>query len=1006
MAANTSTKVRKNSIANPSVGGSGGVGSANARPRASTISHLESSLFPAGNQSAKGSGSSASHGADVNQIAHGSSTRAVNATNPLIPTRLLTQGLALTLGGLRTAPPRADGFTFDQYFGQNSTINPAQLHVDEAIKSAPAPFMHQFAGGLPTSTSTMDDDEGFDWMRGFSSQMNFGTGYDHAIGEGSPSVMSAVSHVGFGDASMDARKASVQSIGFGWQTGSNPQPLCNVTPFALEDGMSSFPGFIHPSEVMSPKHLNGHFAALETIYPTTSHVSSFSPTSALNTQGVQAPFNHLPTFSSEVSSDSSGSINGASRHSSATSVSSCAITDTTRQALLLNLQPSLLGRKTSQPHLSSPLSPQLGQGQVSLPSTGDLQRYVNAYITYFHPHLPFLHIPTLSFDSPVYTASIRHVNGFPGFGEASLIGGGGCLILAMAAIGALYEFERATSKELFDNARWLIRIYLEERRNTPTTTADGGAAQDTPLWLVQAMLLNVIYGHNCGDKLSSDIASTHCAALVSLARAADLTKPLPDGRSPASHRDNYVSSSGDVHMSGDLEYHDAWTGAQSYAENEADWHRWIDMEERKRTLFAIFHLSSLLVSAYNHAPALMNSEVQLDLPCDEDLWSAESARIWTCAGGAFGANQKAIPFANALSNLLEADLRLQQGQQYARSSFGYEIPIASSPLSDMRPSTFGCLVLINALHNYIWETRQRHSGRQWTTQQTDAMHAHIEPALRAWQAAWAANPAHRLERPNPYGPLSADSIPLLDLAYVRLFVNLGQSKEAFWQRDFDAMAEELARGSEIVQHAESNNDDSDRDTGSASSKSSKDSHTNPNQDETPSMRHAREQQKLKTKREHHLRKAAHYAADSLSMSDKLGVTFADFTSRELPVQSAMCAFDCAQVLAEWIATVQERVGRYLGIVGRDDIDYGQVPAIMLLQDEDCKLLEKIASILQKAEEKMAHGNGVAVSSLASLSNAGYGSKVLVVTAYMLERAAVWPGWFLPTSTTESPANSW
>jgi len=838
----------------------------------------------------------------------------------------------------------------------------------------------------------MDEEDGFDWMRGFNAQLNFGSTYEHAIGESSPSVMSAISHAGFGDGSIDARKASVQSIGFGWQTGPIAQPLSMVTPFVLEDGLSHFPGFMHTAETMSPKNLNTHLPSLETLYPTPPHIpSTASPISMLNALSVHGHLAH-PPFSSEGSSDSSDSGNGASRHSSATSVSSCCVTDLTRQALLLNLQPSVTGRKTSQPHLNSSLSSQVGSMTVSLPSTADLQRYINAYITYFHPHVPFLHLPTLSFDSPVYTASIRHVDGLPGFGEPSLIGGGGCLILAMAAIGAVYEFERVVSKELFDSARWLIRVYLEERRNIPSSRSLGNVSQDTPLWLIQAMILNVIYGHNCGDKVSSDIASTHCAALVSLARAANLIKPSLDTIPLPPHGEYIVSSNGDVHMTGDLDYQEIWTGVQSFADNEAEWHRWIDMEERKRTLFAIFHMSSLLVSAYNHAPALMNSEIQLDLPCDEDLWSADSASAWNGAGGAFAASQKAIPFVNALGNLLGADLRMQQGQHYVQP-FGYGMAIAEAPLSDLRPSTFGCLVLINALHNYIWETRQRHSGRQWTTQQTDAMHAHIEPALRAWQAAWAANPAHSLERPNPFGPLSADSIPLLDLAYVRLFVNLGQSKEAFWQRDFDAMAEELARGTDILQNSDHVQDDSD--SAGTSGKSPQGNGyglRSPTQDETPGMRRVREQQKLKTKREHYLRKAAHYAADSLSMSDKLGVTFADFTSRELPFQSAMCAFDCAQVLAEWVATVQERVGHYLGIVGKDDIDYGQVPAIMLLQDEDCKLLEKIASILKKAEEKIAFSSGTTSSSPPpSLAHTGYGSKVLLVTAYMLERGAVWPG---------------
>lgn len=246
---------------------------------------------------------------------------------------------------------------------------------------------------------------------------------------------------------------------------------------------------------------------------------------------------------------------------------------------------------------------------------------------------------------------------------------------------------------------------------------------------------------------------------------------------------------------------------------------------------------------------------------------------------------------------------------------------------------------------------------------------------------------------------------------MRLFVNLSRSKEKFWQRDFDGMAEELSRGSEIIQHAEhspdSNVDSSDPSENSASSSVFVDSP--PTSTSSPQFKAGRmpsnaSQQAANlgvssSKRERHLRKAAFYAADSLSMSDKLGVTFADFTSRELPLQSAMCTFDCAQVLAEWVTTVQERVGRYLGILGKDDIDLGQVPGIMLLEEEDCKLLTKIQEVLQSAEIKMncaLAGMGPAAQlnaaqRLPTTENSGYGSKILRVTAYMLDKAAVWPG---------------
>jgi hypothetical protein len=330
----------------------------------------------------------------------------------------------------------------------------------------------------------------------------------------------------------------------------------------------------------------------------------------------------------------------------------------------------------------------------------------------------------------------------------------------------------------------------------------------------------------------------------------------------------------------------------------------------------------------------------------------------------------------------------------------------------LKPSTFGCLILINALHNYIWETRQRHHNKVWTNEETEMMHRHIEPALKGWQAAWSSNPNHSLERPNPFGtgPLSADAIPLLDLAYVRLFVNLSRSKEKFWQRDWDGMAEELARGCEIVQHAEhspeSNAESNTTDPSDNSLSNSVFVESPATQCSSPEFAAtmfpstaqpgSQVSSRSTSRREKHLRKAAFYAADSLAMSDKLGVTFADFTSRELPIQSAMCAFDCAQVLAEWVATLQDRVGRYLGILGQDDVDLSQVPAIVLLEDEDVKLLGKIQEVLVSVEMKMnldmVNGNVSTVTArLPTGEHGGYGSKILRVTAYILDKAAVWPG---------------
>ena len=1027
-AATASGRVRKNSTVNNTGGATGG---SSMRPRANTISHVDNAtlgMLAAANSSAakhaRGTHLGHSQHPSLNGFAgpgsyefRGMSTSNGHHGNPHGLPKISTQGLNIDIGGgLRTAPPFGDwNASFDMgdmLYGPGNTINPAHLHFTDSTQHSltydtpTSPFQQAFSG-IPPAQASLDDDGNFDWMHGFEAQMSFDNANEHALAGSSPSAISTGSRSGISEVMLDGSNNNGQTSE-AWQDSILSQAPMSVLDIS---GFSELPG------PLSSASLQDQFGGPE---------QYFSPGMPMNySRGLAVQYVHQPmNRCADTPTNSAASVSSSNRQSSVTSVSTDSITEATRQALLASLSnPLKTGqnhRKFPHPAASSPLSPGFSARlrNVSLPSTYDLQRYVSAYIQYFHPHLPFLHIPSLSFDSPAYTSHIRSPNGNTSFQDSSIAGGGGCLVLAMAAIGAFYEFDNAASKELFELAKKMIKIYLEERRKADMAAVVNGPkgsnenlTHNTPIWLVQAMLLNVIYGHNCGDKTSAENAATHCAALVSLARAAELTTPyIPGGSPKASFTQQCAPAlvSEDVRMG-----EDGWI-PQNGSEAHDEWHTWKLAEERRRTLYAVFILSSVLVSAYNHAPALTNSEIRLDLPCDEDIWAADSPDAWYALGGNIVTEHRATPFAAALSSLLTASQRhhrhphqIPQIPQIYGSPSGLDLP----PV-DFQPSTFGCLVLINALHNYIWETRQRHLGRQWTTLETESMHAHIEPALAAWQAAWASNPQHSMERPNPFGlgPLSADCIPMLDLAYVRLFVNLGCSKEAFWQHDFEAMAEELARGIEIVQHAEcspqnrASNDD-------LSTGTSNTNESSPVVDvsfiglegSVPSTtsQHVQSSEQC-SKHERHLRKAAFHAAHSLSLSDRLGVSFANFNSRELPMSSALCVFDCAQVLAEWVSTVQERVGRYLGVLGKDVIDFGQVPGIMLLEDEDCKLLEKIDEVLNNAEVKMAidhrslgivtaHSSGTGFT---RIKDCGYGSKLLLVTAYMMEKSAVWPSTYM------------
>lgn len=915
---------------------------------------------------------------------------------------------------LHTAPPFGSfGGEMDMesiWFGPgSSTVNPAQIHISNspqnlAFDTPQSPWQQGFA-----QTQPMIDNEGnLSWLNSFEHQMSFDDYNEQAIDGSSPSAISTGSPGGMSEVLLDGSSHPINTSE-AWQNTTLSQ--ASFAPaYSMDFSGAQFPDLYGPSQ-LSPRSLNAHMGNTEQYFPSPPLMDSRTPLSML--PGMGNCFHPPMTTNSDTPSNSAASVSSSNRQSSVTSISTESITDTTRQALLASLsqQSTFDQRKSSFPQLSSPSS--RSGSTVPLPSTCDLQRYVAAYIQYFHPHLPFLHMPSLSFDSPAFTSSLPASSGHFALGQSGIAGGGGALILAMAAIGALYEYEYGPSKDLFEMAKKMIQLYLDERRkvdrsSVPKPHHDLGESppQNTPLWLVQAMLLNVIYGHNCGDKTAAGIASTHCAALVSLARAADLAKSSPS--IPTNLEGFHQFKQEDLSKGGEESGQWAGSGSHGILNAQNEWHHWKVGEERKRTLYGIFILSSLLVSAYNHAPALTNSEIQLDLPCDEGLWAADSAETWRSLGGSSIAEQSATSFAFALTSLLTASRRPQQAQYGVSQPLGpSNMKFEDLPSSEIQPSTFGCLVLINALHNYIWETCQRHLGRQWTTEEIEATHGRIEPALRAWQAAWSSNPEHSVERPNPFGAssLSADCIPYLDLAYVRLFVNLGRSKEAFFKREFDTMADELAGDADIVPHADhspgsSMSNDSNALSSSVSSSPIIDNRhiklEDPLSAETIGSEHALSQRPGQcTKRERHLRKAAMFAVNSLTMADGLGVTFADFSSRELPLQSALCTFDCAQVLAEWVSTMQQRVGRFLGLIGRDEVDCSQVPGIMLLEDDDCQLLEKIREVLSSAEIKLSDSDAMAAADGPNMEHCGYGSKILLIHARMFEKAAVWPGEYKP-----------
>lgn len=974
------------------------------RPRANTISHVDGSamqmLASANASVARGMGGHNRHpslvGLPLQHFDFGSMSLALSQRGMALSLSKLDTGTNAELDpALRTAPavgPFGTEFDFENLlFGHGSTINPNALHYNDSPQSMNVDQQSPFGSSLNDLSSGQPFDDGLDWVAGFEHQMTFQNN-ENAIDGSSPSAISTTSQSGMSDVMVDGSNHPVPAGSSTMWQPSVMGPPQMTNPFAMDINGSVFPDLLNGAPV-SPQPAS---QKIHDPYLSAHHSQSSMNPSVVTGRNAQS-ISSSPSF--HPGPDPTHPI--AAGNLGASPVTT--ITDGTRTAIVNILSKSQpFGRK---PVLKT--APQTANNlptEHQLPSTQDLQRYVTAYLQHFHPHLPFLHVPTLNFDMSK-----------PGHDdEEGSHGGKGCLVLATAMIGALYERDLEVSKQIFELSKRMVFMFLQDRRkqemsrarSTPSLSgsqpSDDGS--DTPVWLVQTMLLNVSYGHNVVDKIATDIASMHISSLVGLAQGAQLAKPIQ----------LHVPNIEDVQMANDDNFERKKERLQDH-----QWLEWSRMEGRKRTLYAVFLLSSVLVTAYNHAPALTNSEIMIDLPCDEEFWAAETSVDFFARGGVRGAAHNTPPFREALGELLHSSQRETGDMPMNNMSAAFDsIPNPSKPPgSKLTPSSYAMLMLIYALHNYIWETRQRHQNKVWTNEETERMHRHIEPALRAWQMAWATNPRHCVERPNPYGlgPLPADSIPLLDLAYVRLFVNLSRAKERFWERDWVGMANEIARGSQVIENSAD---------GSTTESSSRAEPADANMGDaivsaspgpqTQSIDFARfngsgddmnSAERVTSRREKHLRKASFFAADSLLMADRLGLSVADLWGGELPLQAALCAFDCLQVLAEWVATLQDRVGPYLGIVGHDDIDFGQMPAIMMLEEDDIRLLEKVKNIVDsiesKAKEKLAAA-GID-SNFTLVEPGGHVPKLLRLFGIMLSNAGVWQVFQILAQCLESQA---
>ena len=261
------------------------------------------------------------------------------------------------------------------------------------------------------------------------------------------------------------------------------------------------------------------------------------------------------------------------------------------------------------------------------PSRHSLSRYLAGYISGFHEHLPFIHVPTLS-----VAASAPE------------------LVLALAAVGAQYRFENSRGIELFYAAKAVVMEQIRKRDglatsqtwNRPRTgsivQSPGGGFQSSSHSSSPFQFLpsEEHVAPDSKEHMDSIQALLLLTAFATWERHQELLREALAFQSVLARlvRDSGLTSS-----------------EGPFSQSELTWERWIQIEGDKRTKLIVYCFFNLHSITWNVPPLILNSELKLDLPDPANEWKAATAEQWKRLHTANAAPP--LPFQNCLRSAFQ-----------------------------------------------------------------------------------------------------------------------------------------------------------------------------------------------------------------------------------------------------------------------------------------------------------------------------------------------------------------
>lgn len=264
-----------------------------------------------------------------------------------------------------------------------------------------------------------------------------------------------------------------------------------------------------------------------------------------------------------------------------------------------------------------------------LPELDVLNSYCGIFEEKFLSHYPFIHTSILN-ERAMYDYT---KNEDPPNDLTSNV----CLPLLIATTGSLYSNNKKISADLYEISRRCIHVYLDLRKKSDD--AEKATTHNSPLWLVQCLILSVLYGLFAEyDESDLSIILRQVNALCTLIKVSKFTT-LKFDHENIEINDDYFKD-------------------------------YILYQSKIRTVFMIFNISSTLTCFYDLAPFIKYKEIKCDLPDLENYWNCSNVEQFKqrCV------ENSSLNYCLNLDKILN-DMLMNNQINYKLSEFGANIVI-------------------------------------------------------------------------------------------------------------------------------------------------------------------------------------------------------------------------------------------------------------------------------------------------------------------------------------------